>query len=91
MPSHIIDYELFGDQFSTLEMRAVFDERTMLQRWLAAFEGRGGFRELLTADPRVKGALAESDLAALMRSETYTRLAGEFVDRVVAEARGEIG
>lgn len=33
MPSHIIDYTLFGDQFSTPEMRAVFDERAMLQRW----------------------------------------------------------
>ncbi len=34
MPSHIIDFQLFGDQFSTPEMRAVFDERAMLQRWL---------------------------------------------------------
>jgi len=34
MPSHLIDYQLFGDQFSTAEMRAVFDERAMLQRWL---------------------------------------------------------
>jgi 3-carboxy-cis,cis-muconate cycloisomerase len=33
VPSHIIDYTLFGDQFSTPEMRAVFDERAMLQRW----------------------------------------------------------
>ncbi len=34
MPSHLIDYQLFGDQFSTPEMRAVFEERAMLQRWL---------------------------------------------------------
>src|SRR5204862_6699949 len=34
MPSHLIDYQLFGDQFATPEMRAVFDERAMLQRWL---------------------------------------------------------
>jgi adenylosuccinate lyase len=34
MPSHLIDYALFGDQFSTPEMRAIFDERAMLQRWL---------------------------------------------------------
>src|SRR2546428_11463758 len=34
VPSHFIDYQLFGDQFSTPEMRVVFDERTMLQRWL---------------------------------------------------------
>src|SRR5204862_1820486 len=34
MPSHLIDFQLFGDQFATPEMRAVFDERAMLQRWL---------------------------------------------------------
>ena len=34
MPSHLIDYSLFGDQFSTPEMRAIFDERAMIQRWL---------------------------------------------------------
>jgi 3-carboxy-cis,cis-muconate cycloisomerase len=34
VPSHFIDFQLFGDQFSTPEIRAVFDERTMLQRWL---------------------------------------------------------
>src|SRR5207245_7537750 len=28
--SHVIDYQLFGDQFSTPEMRAVFDEHTLL-------------------------------------------------------------
>ncbi|MBI1845520.1 MAG: hypothetical protein HY294_15685 [Candidatus Rokubacteria bacterium] len=33
MPSHIIDYTLFGDLFSTPEIRAVFDERAMLRRW----------------------------------------------------------
>ena len=34
MSSHFIDYQLFGDQFSTPEIRAVFDERRMLQLWL---------------------------------------------------------
>lgn len=34
MPSHVIDFTLFGDQFATLEMRAIFDERAMIQRWL---------------------------------------------------------
>ena len=34
MPSHLIDYSLFGNQFSTPEMRAIFDERAMIQRWL---------------------------------------------------------
>jgi len=28
--SHVIDYQLVGDQFSTPEMRAVFDEHTLL-------------------------------------------------------------
>jgi 3-carboxy-cis,cis-muconate cycloisomerase len=32
--SHFIDYQLFGDQFSTPEIRAIFDERKMLQLWL---------------------------------------------------------
>jgi 3-carboxy-cis,cis-muconate cycloisomerase len=32
--SHLLDSTLFGDQFSTPEIRAVFDERAMLQRWL---------------------------------------------------------
>ncbi|MGH7417191.1 MAG: adenylosuccinate lyase [Candidatus Rokuibacteriota bacterium] len=34
MPSHVIDFTLFGDQFATPEMRAIFDERAMIQRWL---------------------------------------------------------
>lgn len=34
MPSHVIDFALYGDQFATVEMRAIFDERAMLQRWL---------------------------------------------------------
>ena len=34
VPSHLIDYSLFGNQFSTPEMRAIFDERAMIQRWL---------------------------------------------------------
>jgi len=34
VPSHVIDFILFGDQFATPEMRAVFDERAMIQRWL---------------------------------------------------------
>ena len=30
MASHVIDYQLFGDQFSTPEMRAVFDAHALL-------------------------------------------------------------
>jgi 3-carboxy-cis,cis-muconate cycloisomerase len=58
---------------------------------MAAFEGRGTFTELLATDPRVKGALSEADLAALMRPESYTGLAAQFVDGMVAEVRRTIG
>lgn len=34
MASHVLDFQLFGDQFSTPEVRALFEERAMLQRWL---------------------------------------------------------
>jgi 3-carboxy-cis,cis-muconate cycloisomerase len=34
VPSHIIDYELYGDGYATGEVRAIFDERAMIQRWL---------------------------------------------------------
>ncbi|MFX0197376.1 MAG: adenylosuccinate lyase [Candidatus Hodarchaeota archaeon] len=34
MASHIIDFELYGDGWSTEEMRRIFDEKKRLQRWL---------------------------------------------------------
>lgn len=34
MASSLIDSELFKDQYSTKEMRAVFSERTQIQSWL---------------------------------------------------------
>jgi adenylosuccinate lyase len=34
MAAHLIDSIFFGDQFGTAEMRAVFDDRSLLQRWL---------------------------------------------------------
>jgi adenylosuccinate lyase len=34
MASHIIDFEIYGDGWSTAEMRAVFDEKVRFQRWL---------------------------------------------------------
>ena len=34
MPAHIFDFGLFGDQFSTAELRQIFDEGAMLQNWL---------------------------------------------------------
>jgi adenylosuccinate lyase len=54
---------------------------------MAAFEGRGRFRDLLLAEPRVRAALAPADLDALLDPAAYTGLAGAFVDRVVKEAR----
>jgi adenylosuccinate lyase len=36
MPAHIIDSVFFRDQFGTAAMRAVFDDATLLQKWLDA-------------------------------------------------------
>lgn len=58
---------------------------------MAAFEGRGRFRDLLLADDRVAKALAPAELDALLDPAAYTGLAGRFVDRVVAQARGLAG
>ncbi|OGL00683.1 MAG: adenylosuccinate lyase [Candidatus Rokubacteria bacterium RIFCSPHIGHO2_02_FULL_73_26] len=74
MPSHVIDFHLFGDQFSTSEMRAVFDERAMLQRWLdveAALAAAQAELGLIPAE--AAGAIAAAahvdklDLAAVKR------------------------
>ncbi len=54
---------------------------------MAAFEGRGSFRELLLADPTVAGALPAGEIDRLLEPTSYTGLAGTFVDRVVREAR----
>jgi 3-carboxy-cis,cis-muconate cycloisomerase len=58
---------------------------------MAAFEGRGRFRDLLLADPGVARSLSASDLDALLDPAAYTGLAGLFVDRVVKEARSRLG
>ncbi len=34
MPSHMIDYEIYCDSWGTQEMRDIWSERAMLQRWL---------------------------------------------------------
>src|SRR5919108_6418499 len=72
MPSHIIDYQLFGDLFSTPEMRAIFDERTMLQRWLdveaalAAAQAELGLIPAEAAETIARAARVEElDLAAM--------------------------
>src|SRR5207247_2325447 len=54
---------------------------------MAAFDGKGSFRERLLADPRVAAALPGDELDQLLDPAAYTGLAGPFVDRVVREAR----
>jgi adenylosuccinate lyase len=49
---------------------------------MAAFEQGRPLRELLLEDPRVAQHLSAADLAAILRPEAYTGLAGYFVDRV---------
>ncbi|MFQ5694224.1 MAG: adenylosuccinate lyase family protein, partial [Nitrospinota bacterium] len=34
MPSHMVDSALFRDQFGTEEMRRIFDDRNLLQKWM---------------------------------------------------------
>ena len=58
---------------------------------MAAFEGKGRFRDLLLADARVAGAITAAELEALLDPAAYTGQAGEFVDRVVKDARRRLG
>jgi adenylosuccinate lyase len=53
---------------------------------MAAFEGKGSFRDRLLADTRVASALGPAELDMLLDPRRYTGLAGSFVDRVVAAA-----
>jgi adenylosuccinate lyase len=79
VPSHIIDFELFGDQFSTAEMRAIFDERAMIQRWLdveaalAAAQGELGLIPATAAETIGRRARVELlDLEAVKRDLKVT-------------------
>jgi len=54
---------------------------------MAAFEQRRPLRDLLLEDARVTGHLSLTEIDDLLRPEAYTGLAGEFVDRVVLEAK----
>lgn len=54
---------------------------------MAAFEGKGSFRELLLADARIASALPAEEIDRLLEPTSYTGLAGTFVDRIVREAR----
>ena len=49
---------------------------------MAAFEQRRPLADLLMEDPRVTAYLSSDEIAALLRPEAYTGLAGDFVDRV---------
>ena len=79
MPSHLIDFQLFGDQFSTGEMRAVFDERAMLQRWLdveaalAAAQAELGLIPAEAAEAIARAARVDAlDLEAVRRDLAVT-------------------
>jgi 3-carboxy-cis,cis-muconate cycloisomerase len=67
MASHFIDYQLFGDQFSTPEARAIFDERAMLQRWL---------------DVEVALAAAQAELGLIPAAAAATIAASARVERL---------
>ena len=54
---------------------------------MAAWEGKGSFRDLLLADSRVASTLSASELDRLLDPAAYTGMAGAFVDRVLADAR----
>ena len=74
MPSHLIDYQLFGDQFSTAEMRAVFDERTMLQRWLDVEAALAAAQEELgLIPPGTAAAIAQAAKVEALDLETVRR------------------
>ena len=98
MPSHFIDFQLFGDQFSTPEIRAVFEERTMLQRWLdveAALAGAQADLHLIpreAADAITLAARVENlDLATIQRDLVVTAHPLVPVVRELARVAGEAG
>jgi adenylosuccinate lyase len=98
VPSHLIDYQLFGDQFSTPEIRAVFDERAMLQRWLdveAALAEAQGALGVIPADAAaaiVRAARVERlDLEAIRRGLAVTVHPIVPVVRELERAAGEAG
>ena len=98
MPSHIIDFDLFGDQFSTAEIRAVFDERAMLQRWLdveaalATAQADLGLIPRAAAEAIARGARVENlDLAAIKRDLAVTAHPIVPMVRELARVSGEAG
>jgi 3-carboxy-cis,cis-muconate cycloisomerase len=79
VPSHVIDFEVFGDSYATPEIRAIFDERAMFQRWLdveaalAQAEAELGVIPAEAAEAIARHARVEEiDLAAVKRSLAVT-------------------
>src|SRR2546428_3103889 len=98
VPSHLIDYKLFGDQFSTPEMRVVFDERTMLQRWLDVEAALAAAQEELglippgTAEAIARAAKVETlDLDAVGRDLAVTAHPIVPLVRELARRAGDAG
>jgi 3-carboxy-cis,cis-muconate cycloisomerase len=98
MPSHVIDYQLFGDQFATAEMRAILDERAMLQRWLdveaalAAAQAELGLIPPAAAEAIGRAARVERlDLEAVKRDLTTTAHPIVPVVRQLERVAGEHG
>jgi 3-carboxy-cis,cis-muconate cycloisomerase len=98
VPSHFIDFQLFGDQFSTPEIRAVFEERTMLQRWLdveAALAGAQADLQLIpreAADAIARAARVENlDFVTIKRDLAVTAHPLVPVVRELARVAGEGG
>jgi adenylosuccinate lyase len=98
VPSHFIDYELFGDQFSTPEIRAVFDERTMLQCWLDVETALAGAQADLHLIPRedadaiARAARVENlDLGAIRRDLAVTAHPIVPLVRELARVAGDAG
>ena len=98
MSSHFIDYQLFGDQFSTPEIRAVFDERSMLQLWLDVEAALAGAQADLHLIPRedaeaiARAARVENlDLQAIKRDLVVTAHPLVPVVRELARVAGAAG
>jgi 3-carboxy-cis,cis-muconate cycloisomerase len=96
--SHFIDYQLFGDQFSTPEIRAVFDERKMLQLWLdveAALAAAQADLHLIPpgdAEAIARAARVENlDLSAIKRDLAVTAHPIVPVVRELARVAGDAG
>lgn len=79
MPAHIIDSAIFREQYGTPDMRAVFEERALIQRWmdievaLARAEAELGVIPQSAADAIGRAARAEHiDLDALRAGVAQT-------------------